>query len=68
VKNVAYAILLLASFALGIFGAFMAYHGIGLPSRIDQTMSDCTAIGVLCIIAAGFGVVMTCSHAIHHSR
>ena len=38
-KNVAYAVLLLTSFALGCFGAFMVYHGFGMPThdgRVDE--------------------------------
>ena len=34
-KNVAYAVLLITSFALGCFGAFMVYRGVGMPTHGD---------------------------------
>jgi hypothetical protein len=67
-KNTAYGILLVASFALGVFGAFMVYIGIDMPVRGDAAMSNASAFGFISLIAACGGVVMTCAHAIQNSR
>ena len=67
-KNVAYTVLLLTSFALGCFGAFMVYHGLSLPTPTDASMNNASAIGVMSLVGACVGIVYTCAHALAHSK
>ena len=67
-KNVAYAVLLLTSFALGCFGAFMVYHGSHCQPRRTPSMNNASAIGVMSLVGACVGIVYTCAHALAHSK
>jgi hypothetical protein len=67
-KNVAYAVLLITSFALGCFGAFMVYHGIGMPPHGDAAMSEASFVGMASLAAGAVGIVYTCAHALAYAK
>ena len=67
-KNVAYAVLLITSFALGCFGAFMVYRGVGMPTHGDAALSEATFIGASCLVGACIGIVYTCAHALAYAK